>query len=190
MTTLTRSTTLLAATLALVCGSRAARAQFVMTLPAAPLVIDAANGGTATFTATLTNNNAYALYLNSDTFTLFSPATLDDTLFQTYFVTPPNNAPQPMLAANGGTITLSLFTISLPAGLTPGSLYSGTITLQGGADPFASDNLDTEQFAARAVTPAAPPPAVPEPGSMALLAGLSAAGVGWTARRKSGTTRK
>lgn len=169
--------------LALVCGgTRAARAQFFLTLPANPMVLDATHGGTATFRATLTNNNPFALYLNSDTFVLQSPGSLDDTLFQNYFVTPPNDGAQPTLAANGGTITLSLFTVSLPAN-TPLGIYSGTITLQGGADQLAAADLDTEQFAVQAVTPAAPPPpAVPESGSATTLAALLC-GIGMTARR-------
>ena len=161
---------------ALICGSRrSARAQFIMTLPSDPLVIIAKTGGTATFTATLTNNNPFDLYLNSDTFTLFGPATLDDTLFQNAFVTPPGGI-QPTLAANGGTLTLPLFTVSLPANLIPGSIYSGTITLQGGADPLQGDDLDTEQFAVRAAI-------TPEPGSVALVVGLGVTGAGIFLRR-------
>lgn len=175
--------TLALPTLILLAVSRPARAQFILTLPANPLVISASTGGTVTFTATLTNNNPFALYLNSDTFTLANPASLDDTLFQNTFVTPPNGGAQPTLAANGGTLTLSLFTVSLPAN-TPLGIYSGTITLQGGMGQLDADDLDTEQFAVQAILPTAPAPSVPEPGSLALLAGLSVTGLAWAVRRR------
>ena len=166
-------------TLALVCAGRPARAQLSFTLPTNPLVINTSTGGSAIFTATLTNNNPYALYLNSDDFTVASPATLDDTRFQNIFVTPPNNAPQPTLAANGGTMTVSLFEVALPARTTPG-IYSGTITLQGGQTQLAADNLATAQFAVQSAP-------VPEAGTLAALAillGLGAGRAALTTRRK------
>ena len=171
---------LTALTLALACVGSNAHAQFLMTLPADPIVLNAATGGTATFTATLTNNYAFDLYLNSDAFTIFNPATLDDTLFQNYFV--PSTGTQPTLTANGGQITLSLFTVSLPA-MTMLGIYSGTITLQGGAGPLDGADLATAQFAVSAASTA-----VPEPNNLALMigmTGIAGAFAAQSARRKA-----
>lgn len=146
-------------TLFLGAGIRA-HAQLTLTLPSDPLPIDAATGGTATFFATLTNDYSYDLFLNSDAYVLHTPADLNDTPFQSYFVSPPNGI-QPTLAANGGTLTVELFSVSLPPDTSPG-IYSGSITLQGGPTQLDTDNLAMQQFAVSAV---------PEPGSTALLCG-------------------
>lgn len=141
-----------------------ARGQLVLTLPADPIAIDKTTGGTAAFQAILTNNYAFDLFLNGDTFTVVSPASLDDTLFQNYFVTP-SQGRQPTLAANGGSVTLDLFSVTLPANTPPG-VYSGVLTLQGGATSLNAGDLATGEFAVSAVT------AVPEAGSAAMLTSL------------------
>lgn len=176
-----------AALSALICtlcgGSRSAQADLVFTLPTDPLRINAATGGTATFSATLTNNNPYPLYLNSDNYSIQNPAILDDTLFQNYFA--PLSGPQHVLAANGGTLTIDLFQVSLAAGTFP-DVYSGIFTLQGGANSLSDDNLATQQFAVEAATVSD----VPETESavvMALLFGLS--GVTLLHRRRSCRTK-
>jgi hypothetical protein len=158
----------------------AAQAQLVLTLPDDPLVIDAATGGDAIFHATLTNNYAFDLYLNSDSFAASNPATADDTLFQNYFVTPRGGV-QPTLAANGGSVSLDLFRVTLPPHTVPG-LYTGILTLQGGATPLDADDLVTAEFAVKAATPSA----VPEAGSTVMLAALlGLSGVGLLSRRRT-----
>jgi hypothetical protein len=144
-----------------------AHAQLTLTLPTDPIDIDRNTGGTAIFHATLTNNYAFDLFLNSDSFTVSSPATLDDTLFQNYFVTP-SGGMQPTLAANGGTLSLDLFSVHLSAG-TPAGIYGGILTLQGGATPLDADDLVTGEFAVRA---AATSVAVPETNGVAILVSL------------------
>ena len=160
-------------------GSARANADLLFTLPSDPIQINATTGGTATFTATLTNTFPFALYLNSNSFSIQNPSTLDDTLFQSYFV--PASGPPPTLAANGGTLTIDLFQISLPAG-TPLGTYSGLLTLQGGADPLAAGDMATSQFAVQAQVPETS-------GPVCLIAMICLSGAGMLHRRRSARSR-
>jgi len=96
------------------------------------------------------------VYLNGDSFNLASPLTLDDTGFWFNF---------PLSMSAGDSVTDLLFTVLLPAGITPGT-YTGYFSILGGSDPDAQDTLATVDFTVNAVAPSA----VPEPGTCALMA--------------------
>ncbi len=122
-------------------------------------------GSPLTFTATVTapNSNGAAVFLNSDSFSVDSPLTLDDSGFFGF----------PLSLNPGDTFTGNLFTIAIPSVAATGT-YSGVFDILGGADGGASDDLGEATFQVNAQSP------VPEPGNVLLvatgLAGLAFAG--------------
>ena len=117
-----------------------ARAQLTVTLaPVAPIFAGSADQ-TLTFSATLTNNYPYPLYLNGDYF-VYPPAplTVDDTAFYDTFV-----APAAPLAA-GSVTTTDLFTVLVPAN-TPVNGYDGTFYITGGADALSTQAQSSTPF--------------------------------------------
>jgi len=101
-------------------------------------------GDVLEFDATVTNNTASDVYLNSDSFNVDSPLALDDS---PYF----NNFPLLLTPSgdSGDTYTGELFAVTIPNG-TPLGLYTGYFEILGGGDPsdytdeIGSVNFDVE----------------------------------------------
>jgi PEP-CTERM motif len=128
--------------------------------------VGGAAGGTVTYdvTATASASNAGAVFLNGDSFNVGAPLTIDDTDFF---------ADSPLSMAPGEVDTFNLFTVTVPAGTTPGN-YSGFFSFLGGADGNAGDGLGPVNFVTTVT---------PEPGSFLLL-GSGLAGLVGVVRRK------
>ena len=123
-----------------------------LTLSLSNPVQSATAGSTLTFDATVSasSTNGAPIFLNSDSFTIESPLTLDDTDFFNF----------PLSLNPGDSYTGALFTVTLPSGLAPGD-YTGSFEILGGADGSAFNTLATSGFQVNAT---------PEPGTMFLLA--------------------
>jgi hypothetical protein len=128
--------------------------------------VGGAAGGTLTYevTASAPGGNGAAVFLNGDGFNVGLPPTIDDSDFF---------ANAPFFLNPGDSATFDMFTVTVPAGTTPGN-YSGFFTVLGGADGSSSDVLGTVEFVT-VVTP--------EPGSFILL-GSGLAGLVGVVRRK------
>jgi hypothetical protein len=115
-------------------------------------------GSTLSFDATAlaVADKLGTVYLNSDSFNIASPLTLDDTGFLLNF---------PLSMSAGDSVTDLLFTVLLPSGLAPGT-YIGSFSILGGLSPSAGEVLATVDFTINTAAPSA----VPEPGTYALMA--------------------
>jgi hypothetical protein len=122
-------------------------------------------GATLTFAATLSAPlaNSAAVFLNGDSVNVsIAGATIDDSGFFLNF---------PLSLSPGAVFTETLFTVVLPANLTPGS-HNGFFEILGGSDPSALNSLASANFQINASSP------VPEPGTWVLLAtGFGLAGI-------------
>lgn len=118
----------------------------------------AAPGSTVSFMATASApvTNGATVYLNSDSFNVDSPLTLDDSGFFLNF---------PFTLDPGQSFTDLLFSVQIPAG-TALTSKNGFFSILGGADGNGSDVLSTVQFQVNAGSTSA----VPEPASIFLLA--------------------
>ena len=139
-------------------GVRPAHAQLSFTL--LPTTVNVTGPTTLTFTGTLKNNGAANLFLNQDAYSFSAPgATLDDTDFFT-------NVPS-FLTPNQ-SVSVPIFTITLASLLPANASYSGSFTIQGGANSTVNSNLAFQNF--RLVSA----PNVPEASTLpALGAGLT-----------------
>lgn len=165
--------------ISLLCCAIASRADLVFTLTNPNVA--ASPGQTVTFAAELQNTGPDPLYLNTDFGIVDLPLAVDDSKFFQTWVLP---TPQPTLPADGTPHLSSLFDVILPSDL---SLYvglpttfTGSFTLYGGPTPDDINELGTQEFT---ITLGGANPA-PEPGSLALLAGLSVSGIGLAARKR------
>ncbi len=126
-------------------------------------VLSGVPGSTLYFVATVSapNTNGAAVFLNSDSFDVDSPLTLDDTPFFSNF---------PLSLNPGDSTTDVLFTVTIPPDAAIMD-YSGSFTILGGADDLAQDTLASTTFEVNAV---------PEPSNVLLvatgLAGLALVG--------------
>lgn len=118
-------------------------------------------GGTLSFTAMVNAplNNGAPVYLNADTYSLDAPVTItvDDSSFVFNF---------PPVLNPGDSTTDVLFNVTVPLNEALGS-YTGSFTLQGGADSTAEDVLASDPFTLD-VTSGTPVTASPEPSSLLL----------------------
>jgi hypothetical protein len=136
-----------------VASAGAARADAVLTFT--PSTLSVVAGGTVEFTGTLTNTGDTDLYLNSDSFILpFADLTVDDSPF--FF-----DGPTFLLA--GDSFTGAFIDVTADATILSGS-YSGTFTIQGGADSSTFDDIASVDYTVDVGSP------VPEPNSFLLMA--------------------
>jgi uncharacterized repeat protein (TIGR01451 family) len=123
----------------LLAGPLAVRAQLSMSL--SPSVQNSGSGQTLVFSGTLTNTgNTSQIFLNNVQFA-------DTVSGSTYLVSGSNGfyANVPGILQPLQTYTGAIFGIAL-AGNTPPADYTGTTTLQGGANIFATGNLASQPF--------------------------------------------
>jgi hypothetical protein len=121
-----------------------------LTLTLASPFQNGSQGGTLSFTATVTNNSGALVFLNGDDFTVNAPLTLDDSSYLNNF---------PLSLANLASYTGVLFTVKVPTG-APDGLYAGNFDITGGANGSSADVVASTNFDV-AVTP--------EPSSILLL---------------------
>ena len=88
------------------------------------------------FDATVTNETSQTVYLNSDSFNVDSPLTVDDSPYFSNF---------PLSLEAGDSFTGELFAVDIPTG-TPVGLYSGSFEITDGSGTAASDILGTANF--------------------------------------------
>lgn len=108
-------------------------------------------GSTLTFEATVSapSSNTGAIFLNSDSYTIDSSLTLDDSGFFSF----------PVSLDPGDSYTGALFTVTLPSNL-PWGVYTGSFQILGGANGAALNPLSTTDFRVSYT---------PEPSSVLLL---------------------
>jgi hypothetical protein len=130
-----------------------ARADVIFDLT--PPMLSTAAGTTIEFTGTLTNTGSSEVFLNGDfSVLLFSSLKLDDLPF---FANSPLS-----LAAGGGLYSGPFFDVIVDPVAVPGT-YTGSFTIQGGADSSTFNNLASQNFQVTVVS------AVPEPGTLVLF---------------------
>jgi hypothetical protein len=130
------------------------------TVTFAPDTLSGNPGDFLQFFGSLTNNTASTVFINNDSFTFAIVGAADDSPFLT-------NAPL-SLGPSATSGSFEFIDVTIPLAQAPGT-YGGTLTVIGGADGNAQDNLGTGAF--HVVVNAG---AVPEPGSI-FLVGISIA---------------
>ena len=149
-------------------------AQAQLTLNLTPAAQAGNPGDILSFTGSLSNPTANAVFLNSDSVNFNGPAPQpDDGPF--LFNAPLSLDPMGTTDANGNptdSYTGGFFNVTLNGDALPGT-YTGTFTILGGADSTASDTVATEDFSVTVL-----PAAVPEASSMISLGVLLALGLG------------
>jgi len=143
-----------------------------------PATLSTAPGGTVQFSGTLTNTGADDLFLNGDVIILSYPdLTVDDSPF--FINSPPFLLP-------GGSYVGPFLDVTADATTIPGS-YSGSYTIQGGADSNTFDNIAEQDFTVEVSSSVV----VPEPNSATLsTVELSCIVVGSFIRRKRLKTKR
>ncbi len=133
----------------------------VLNFALTPAVLSAPAGIATTleFTGALSNPTKGDVFLNGDVAALDPTLTLDDSPFFTF---------SPLFLPGGGTYTAPFFDVLVGSTILPGG-YSGSFTIQGGADAMAFENLATQDFTVDVVATAVPEPGFPTVMPMALL---------------------
>ena len=121
-------------------------------------------GDILSFNATVTNDSAETIYLNSDFASVGSPLTVDDG---------PYFSGYPLTLAAGDSYTGVLFNVDIPWG-APVALYAGYFEITGGAGSGDNDEVGLANFDVQIV---------PEPSSLLLLASGLAVLAGTIRRR-------
>src|SRR6185312_16159982 len=136
--------TLLALTAAILPSAPVANAAAILNFSLMPSGA-ATPGNSVNFTATVTapNTNAGTIFLNSDSFTIDSPLTLNDTPFILNF---------PLFLNPGDTFTGVLFTVDIPVSAAT-KVYNGAFALLGGTDASALSNITGNVSFTVAATP-------------------------------------
>jgi len=113
----------------------AARADATLTFTSSTLSIAA--GGTVEFDGTLTNTGTDDIYLNGDVVILNYPDLIvDDSILY---------IDAPLFLSAGDSYSGAFFDVTADAA-TPAGSYSGTYTIQGGADGDTFDDIATVDF--------------------------------------------
>jgi hypothetical protein len=123
-----------------------------LTLTFTSSLLNASRGQTVTFSATLMNTGATALFLNEDSANITAPLTLDDTKF---FLNTPL-----FLTANQ-SVTAPILDVTVPLS-APFGTYPGSFTVLGGSTANDIMNIGSANFAVNVV---------PEPGTIGLFLG-------------------
>jgi hypothetical protein len=135
-------------------------------------------GSTLTFDATVSapSTNTSTVFLDSDSFTIAGPFTLDDSHFFNDF---------PLSLDPTDSFTGSLFTVFIPLG-TPAGLYSGSSFQILFSDAAGASDLASQNFAVQVTDTSA----VPEPETWVLLmTGVGMLPLGLYGRRMVGSAR-
>jgi hypothetical protein len=140
----------------------------VLTVTFVPNLQSGSPGDLVQFFGTLTNNTIDEVFINGDS--ILFPLGVDDSPF---FI----NAPA-SLAGGGSTGLIELLEVTIPPAQPSGTL-DGVLTVVGGANDTATDNLGSGDFHLSVGSAGA----VPDPGSLLLMASGLACLV-WRRRRK------
>lgn len=122
----------------LLAGLAPARADLAMTL--SPSIQNSASGESVVFSGTLTNTGTCGEYLNNIAFALDGSAGTELVSGSNGFY-----ANVPGILTAGGTYEGEIFSMAV-AGGAPAADYTGLVTVQGGTNIFASDDLASAGF--------------------------------------------
>lgn len=140
-----------------------------LTITFASSLLNATQGQTVTFTATVANTTTSTVFLNGDALNVAAPLIGNDTKFLLNF---------PLSLAGNQMFTAPAFDITVPAN-APAGLYPGNFDILGGSSSTAQTNVGSAVFAVNVP--------VPEPGTLgALLVGLSGLALLLTHKRRAG----
>jgi PEP-CTERM motif len=140
-----------------------------------------AQGSSVTFFGTLSNGGPPTVFLNAISFSFASGAPGSITFNDAAFFALPASL------TSGSSTGLAAFFDVVVSALVPPGVYTGTVSILGGADENAQNNLGTQEFSIT-VTPGGQQP-VPEPATMLLLgSGLAGAAALRRRKRRQGQT--
>jgi len=117
-------------------------------LTTAVLSAPAGQSSTLEFIGTLSDPTTTDVFLNGDLSALDPSLTVDDSPFFTF---------APLFLPGGGTYSGPFFDVLVLPG-TPSGSYSGSFTIQGGANANAFDDLATQNFTVNVVGAVVPEP--------------------------------
>jgi len=138
----------------LLLGSALAKADPITITLSLPFQVGG-GGDALEFDATVTNNTADTVWLNSDSNTIEGLLTVDDSPFVSNFPLSLDPSGDPLDTATGW-----LFTVDIPSGI-PVGLYTGSFTILGGSDQSDLNVLSSAPFDVQVT---------PEPASWQLMA--------------------
>jgi len=157
--------------LAAVLSSPARASSIELTVPSS---ISGAPGSTVTVDGTITNDQAFTIYLNSEDFTLSSPSLLGGDTTDFFL-----NAPL-FLAGGGSSGLIPLFTFEIAPGTASGPYADNFLDILGGPGPLDQNLLASAEFNVNTVN------TVPEPATFPLVGALLLFLGGFVVKRKNG----